>query len=200
MKKQLKQIALVLVTSFAATHLFAQEAPLPVQKLPFSVYSDMGDHFIPSGWMGDYGDLKLADSEKTNPAQGTKCIKITYTGKATGGQKWAGIYWQDPANNWGTTKNAGYNLTGAKLVKFFARGEKGGEVVEFKSGGISSGDYPDSYKADAPATTLTQEWKEYEIDLAGQDLSHVIGGFVFALNKDKNPDGAVFFLDNIRFE
>jgi len=173
---------------------------LPVQKLPFSVYSDQGDHFIPAGWMGDYGDISLNDSFKTNPAQGAKCIQIKYSAKATQGQKWCGIFWQEPANNWGTVKGVGFNLTGAKKLKFSARGEKGGEVVEFKAGGISSGDYPDSFKADGPATTLTQDWKEYEVDLSGQDLTHVIGGFCFAMNKDHNPDGAIFYLDNIRYE
>jgi len=170
----------------------------PPQKLPFSVYSDTGDHFIPAGWMGDTSDLAINASYKTNPAQGASCIQIKYSGKATQGQKWAGIYWQDPANNWGTVKGAGYNLTGAKRISFKARGEKGGEQVEFKAGGIS-GEFPDTFKAEAPIATLTQEWKEYEVDLAGQDLTRVIGGFCFAIAKDKNPDGAVFYIDDIKY-
>ena len=70
---------------------------------------------------------------------------------------------------------------------------------EFKSGGIS-GEFPDSYRAEAPIVTLTPEWQEYVIDLDGQDMTTVIGGFIFAVAKDKNPDGATFYLDEIRFQ
>ena len=175
----------------------AQETK-PPQKLPFYIYSDQSDHFIPSGYMGDTSDIVIAGASKNNPGKGAACMQIKYSGKASGGQKWAGVYWQDPANNWGTVKGAGYNLTGANKVKFMARGEKGGEVVEFKAGGIS-GEYPDSFKAESAPVTLTVDWKEYEIDLTGQDLSSVIGGFVFTCAKDKNTDGATFYLDEIRY-
>jgi len=199
-KTKMTLSALAIAASFSLGTLFAEDATPSTQKLPFSVYSDQGDHFVPAGWMGDSGDLTFNDHFKVNPGQGAKCIQVKYSGKAAGGQKWSGIYWQEPANNWGATKGAGFNLTGAKKIKFMARGDKGGEMVEFKAGGISSGDFPDSFKAEAPITTLTAEWKEYEIDLSGQDLSHVIGGFCFALNKDHNSDGATFYLDNIRYE
>lgn len=175
----------------------AQETK-PPQKLPFYVYSDQGDHYIPSGFMGDTSDIVIVGTSKTNPGKGASCMQIKYSGKAAGGQKWAGVYWQDPANNWGTIKGAGYNLTGATKLKFMARGEKGGEIVEFKAGGIS-GEYPDSFKAEAAPVTLTTDWKEYEIDLAGQDLTTVIGGFMFTCAKDKDADGATFYLDEIRY-
>jgi hypothetical protein len=40
------------------------------ENKPFYVYSDRGastNHFIPSGWMGDYGDLKLDDQNTESP-------------------------------------------------------------------------------------------------------------------------------------
>ena len=46
-------------------------------KNTFYVYADKGarvNHYIPSGWMGDYGDLKLADADTTDPADGKTCI------------------------------------------------------------------------------------------------------------------------------
>jgi hypothetical protein len=192
-----KMTAALVAGLLLANVAWAQEAK-PPQKLPFYLYSDQGDHYIPSGFMGDTSDIVIVGTSKNNPGKGAACIQIKYAGKAAGGQKWAGVYWQDPANNWGTIKGAGYNLTGAKKVKFMARGEKGTEVVEFKAGGIS-GEYPDSFKAEAAPLTLTTDWKEYEIDLAGQDLSSVIGGFMFVLAKDKNADGATFYLDEIRY-
>ena len=48
---------------------------------------------------------------------------------------------------------------------------------------------------------LTQQWQEVEIDLAGADLSYIIGGFAWVadwnmvLNKS-----CTFYLDDIRFE
>ena len=53
------------------------------------------------------------------------------------GQKgWAGIYWQHPDKNWGD--EIGLNLVGAKKISFYAKGERGGEIVEFISGGIAT--------------------------------------------------------------
>jgi hypothetical protein len=48
--------------------------------------------------------------------------------------------------------------------------------------------------------TLTENWKEYAIDLTDADLKHIIGGIYWAANWDNNPDGATFYLDDIRFE
>jgi hypothetical protein len=205
--KSMKILAVILAGGLGLGSVSAQTdagaaAPAeakPPQKLPFYVYSDQGDHFIPSGYMGDTSDITIVGMYKQTPAKGAACMKVKYSGKSGQGNKWAGVYWQDPANNWGTVKGAGYNLTGAKKLKFMAKGDKGGEVIEFKSGGIS-GEFPDSYRAEAPIITLTPEWQEYAIDLEGQDLSTVIGGFIFAVAKDKNPDGATFFLDEIRFQ
>ena len=203
--KSMKILAAILAGGLVVGSVSAQTAPAPApeakppQKLPFYVYSDQADHFIPSGYMGDTSDITIIGMYKQKPAKGLACMKVKYSGKAAQGNKWAGVYWQDPANNWGTVKGACYDLTGAKKLKFMARGDKGGEVVEFKSGGIS-GEFPDSYRAEAPIVTLTPEWQEYIIDLEGQDLSTVIGGFIFAVAKDKNPDGATFFLDEIRFQ
>ena len=52
----------------------------------FNVYTNAkadDNHFIPSGWMGDYGDLKLNDKYFDDPHSGGSCIQIVYTNKAT---------------------------------------------------------------------------------------------------------------------
>jgi len=48
--------------------------------------------------------------------------------------------------------------------------------------------------------TLKPEWARYEIDLAGKDLSSIIGGFMFVASAKRNPQGFVFYLDDIYFE
>ncbi|MCM8824212.1 MAG: hypothetical protein NC822_06025 [Candidatus Omnitrophica bacterium] len=179
----------------------------PVKKtnFPFYVYADassLDNHFIPSGWMPATSarDLKLNVNCKENPFSGDSCMKIEY--KNNSGTRWAGIYWQNPANNWGTVPDAGFDLRGATKLTFWARGEKGGEIInEFKMGGISSGEYIDSDSASIGPVKLNKEWTKYEIDLKGRDLSYVIGGFCWATNIDvNNPEGIVFYLDEIRYE
>jgi hypothetical protein len=168
----------------------------------FNVYTDSSapdNHFIPSGWMGDYGDIKFNDKYLTNPHGGTTSIQIVYSNAATNGARWAGIYWQNPPNNWGT-RPGGYDLSGAKRVSFWARGEKGGErLEEVKIGGIT-GEYADSDVAGIGPLVLTTEWQQFTIDLEGKDLTSISGGFCWATNLDVNPEGATFYFDDIRYE
>ena len=169
---------------------------------PFVLYSDKGskeNHYVPSGFMPDGQCVKLDDSWREGCYSGTSCIKAVYDvecSKKT--QKWVGVYWQNPANNWGKQKG-GFNLTGATKLTFWAKGEKGGErIEEFKIGGIT-GDYPDSDSAVIGPVILTNEWKQYTIDLRAKDLSYLIGGFAWATNVDVNPESCTFYLDDIRY-
>jgi hypothetical protein len=149
------------------------------------------------------------------PHSGTTAIKVVYDPRGSGPNscdyappcKWAGVYWQNPANNWGTVPRAGYDLRGYTKLTFWARSEAGASV-EFKVGGIT-GQYPDSIPPPALSTgiqTLTTEWQPYAIDLSNADLSYVIGGFLWTTSwKDNgigtdNPKQLVFFLDDIQFE
>jgi hypothetical protein len=172
------------------------------EAMPFYVYSDrssMSNHFVPSGYMGDYGDIKYDGVSKDNPYLGDSCIKFTYSGKATQGAYWGGVYWLNPANNWGSV-DAGFDLSRATKLTFWARGEKGGErIEEFKIGGIM-GEYSDSDSATIGPVILNKEWTQYTIDLKGKDMSYIIGGFLWSANIDNNPQGATFYLDEIKYE
>jgi len=172
------------------------------ESVPFYIYADkssINNHFIPSGWMGDYGDIKLDTASTEDPYLGDTCLKTIYSGKATNGARWAGIYWQNPANNWGAT-DAGFDISKAVKLTFWARGDKGGErIEEFKVGGIM-GEYSDSDSAGIGPVILNKEWAQYTIDLKGKDMSYVIGGFCWATNVDVNPEGATFYLDEIKYE
>ena len=169
---------------------------------PFVIYADMNspeNHFQPSGWMGDTSDLKVVEDAFNSMRHGTTSIKVIYSAKKTQGAGWAGVYWQNPSNNWGT-RPGGYDLTGAKKVTFWAKGEKGGErIEEFKVGGIA-GEYPDSDVAGIGPVVLTAEWQQYSIDLEGKDLSSISGGFCWVANADSNPQGVTFYLDDIKYE
>jgi hypothetical protein len=182
--------------------LTAEESQL---NFPFYVYADsssLDNHFIPSGWMPATAarDLRINVNWQDNPFSGDSCIRIEYENNS--GTRWAGMYWQEPGSNWGSIPNAGYDLGEATKLTFWARGQEGGEIInEFKMGGIVSGEYPDSDSAGIGPVKLTKQWEKYEIDLRGRDLSHVIGGFCWATNIDVNdPEGVVFYLDEIRYE
>ncbi|MCU0651465.1 MAG: hypothetical protein MUC39_00775 [Candidatus Omnitrophica bacterium] len=197
-------LALACVISFAG-FAFAEEAAVaaqPAGQKAFNVYTDKrsaDNHFIPSGWMGDSGDLKLNDQFMENPHGGTTCLQFSYSAKKSQGQGWAGMYWQNPANNWGS-KKGGFDLTGMTKLTFWARGAKGGEVIQkFVVGGIK-GAYPDSTLVEMGPVELTDTWKEYTINLAGKDLSFISGGFGWVASADQNPNGAVFYIDDVKYE
>ena len=168
----------------------------------FPVYKDRMDrtnHFAPSGWMGDYGDVRMNDGSKNMPYSGKTCIKFTYSAEGKQGSRWAGVYWQNPANNWGE-KKGGYDITGATKLTFWLRGEKGGErIEEIKIGGIG-GMYPDSDAIGMGPIDLTTERTQYQMDLETVDLSYINGGFCWVINADANPDGCVFYFDDIQYE
>lgn len=188
----------LLISSVLARDVSSQE-----ENMPFYVYYDTGssyNHFYPSGWMGDWGEIKFNDDYRRDPRSGGSCIRVTYFGKGFHGAGWAGIYWQNPLKNWGTVFG-GYNLSKAKRLSFYAKGEKGGEVIsEFKVGGIT-GDYSDSGVVSIGPVVLTDQWKQYIIDLTDADLSYISGGFCWSTSKNVNSDRPItFYLDEIRYE
>ncbi len=171
---------------------------------PFVVYQDKGslNRFVPSGYMPTGECIKMDDAWRDNCHENTSCIKVVYdTGCSLKSRRWAGVYWLNPADNWGDRKG-GYNLTGARRLVFWARGEAGGErIAEFRLGGVGNGrEYPDSDTASIGPVILSKEWKEYAIDLRDKDLTYISGGFAWIANTDDNPSSCVFYLAHIRYE
>jgi hypothetical protein len=166
----------------------------------FDVYTDMnagGNHFYPTGWMGDDTSLAMDEGYTLNCHSGTSCIKVDFTAK---GRNWSAVYWQEPEKNWAKIPNAGYDLTNATDLTFKVRGENGNEIIEFFMGGIQ-GIYPDSVSKQSTGwLKLSKEWKTYTISLRNKDLSHIIGGFGFALNAPNNKNGATFYIDDIQYQ
>jgi hypothetical protein len=171
---------------------------------PFYVYQDKGsrNRFTPSGYMPTGECISVDDGWQYDVKDGKTCMRVIYDVICSReGRKWAGVYWQNPPDNWGSRKG-GYDLTGATKLVFWAKGELGGErIEEFHIGGMGAGQiYPDSDTAGIGPVILTKEWKEYTIDLRGKDLSYISGGFAWIANVDSNLHHCTFYLDNIRFE
>lgn len=198
----------VFACAMLASHLSAAESKTKKREetpksdfKTFYIYQDARsreNHYIPSGWMGDYSGIKMNEAWKDRPYSGATCLQFTYNQK--GNDRWAGIYWQSPPNNWGERKS-NMNIVGAKKCTFWARGEKDGIVMEkFKVGGIRGTNFTDTAEVEIGPITLKNKWEKFEIPLAGEDLSMIIGGFCWVATMDANPDGAVFYLDEIKFE
>lgn len=212
-----------LIIPLAMSSLMSAEPEKKMGNKPtddvFVIYTERGsrlNHYVPSGWMGDFGDLKFnngwkegvaktfgkGDKRPKDPAlKDETCMQIKYSAERKQGAGWAGIYWQSPANNWGD-KRGGYNLSAYSKLTFWAKGAEGGEVIDkFLIGGITGQtEEGDSDEASISPVELTKEWKKYTIDLKGLDLTHIIGGFGFAANSDVNPDGFTIYLDEIQLE
>jgi len=174
---------------------------------PKSTPVDVIADFVFAGWMGDgesFGEraITLNDSCTENPHSSPACVKVTYH-VLPGSIGWAGVYAQynvKGQGNWGDLP--GKNLKGHTKLVFYAKGEKGGEVVEFKAGGIDAPgkQYKDSFEYSMGTIKLEREWTRYEMDLSGEDLSLVIGGFCWVATVRSNPNGLTFYIDSISYE
>jgi hypothetical protein len=183
------------VTPSEASEISAKAAKSQKEQLPFALDSK----FYPSGWMGDgeFGQefIQLRRRPATIEGQETTAISIIYR---KGPKGWAGIYWQYPDGNWGD--KPGRNLLGARAITFLAKGARGGEIVEFKSGGIR-GQYRDSYEVSLDKVVLKKDWTRYSIDLSKSDLSSVIGAFAWTITASDNESGNITtYLANLRVE
>ena len=185
--------ALALLVS-GAVQADAPKAGTVKAKLPLVVYAESGTFapFVPSGYMGNIGAIKMNDKCTVNPHSGKTCIQADYAARS----KWGGVVWQNPANNWGT-KPGGWNLTGAKTLSLWARGAKGTEVVTFVFGLVQNKPSSDTSTGTLANVHLTKAWKKYTIPLTGKNMSHIITGFAWTLGANGSPE--TFYLDDIQY-
>ena len=165
----------------------------PKASLPLVLTPETGAApYDASGFMGNTGAIGM-ETSTDDPHGGKTALKVDY--KAA--DNWGGVVWQSPANDWGD-KPGGLNLSGAKKLTFWARGAKGGEKVTFGAGLIGR-DKPfyDTGQAKTEVT-LTPAWKQYEIDLSGQDLTRIKSGFYWTAAAGGAP--FTFYLDDVKYE
>lgn len=181
--------------------------------------SSAGNRFHARGMLPDASaPVRINGSWTENPHSGATAIRCEFSPEP-GRSPFGGFYFMNgtlsgtqraPQLNWGTVPNAGVNLQGAVALTFWARGQAGGERIEFFMGGVGRNEwgepvapYPDSSpRVPALGTTflLTTSWQKFTIDLTGRDLSYVLGGFAWVASASLNPAGAVFFLDDIEYQ
>ncbi len=165
-------------------------------EFPLVVYSEGTNDqaYIPAGWMGDTKSMKVEPSWTDSPHSGKTCMRCDFTAD----KGWGGVVWQNPAQDWGD-RAGGFDLTGAKKLTFWARGEKGGEVVDFKFGILGrEKKFFDTGKGGLERVTLTRDWKQYEINISNQDLTRIKTGFEWNLASSGQP--ITFYLDDVQWE
>jgi len=185
----------------------------------FPVYDDLssaGNHFsswakIPDG----SARVTMVGGSTDNPHSGATTIRAQFDASSPAGfggfLLLNGILPQGataPQPNFGTVPNAGIDLSGATALTFWARGLAGGEVIDFLAAGVGrdpdsgtpTAPYPDSSPGVKLRLTLKAQWQQYRIDLTDKDLHYVLGGFGWVAATSDNPQGAVFFLDDIQYE
>lgn len=166
----------------------------------YPVYTDWlssPDGFVPNPQNG----AGIYECDRSDPIEGDLSIRNSYM--PIDNINWGGVDWLYPENNYGD-KPDGKDLRNANKLTFYAKGEVGGEKVNFFVGGIGdkSDLYPESLRPEVSTgfISLTESWQKYTIDLRGKNLTHMIRGFGWVTNQCANPDGIVFLLDDIRFE
>lgn len=186
------------------------------------VYKDYGltqNHFSQKAKMAGNDSNLVKDMDENwqeNPYAGKSCIRCE---QITRSGDWGGWLFLNgylpkgesvPKLNDGTMDGQGLDLTGAKELRFWARGEHGGEKVEFFTAGFGydgetgerTAPHPDSTrKRSLGVVSLTDDWREYTIRLNGANLNYIVCGFGYVLSGDASGStDNVFFLDEIRFE
>jgi exo-beta-1,3-glucanase (GH17 family) len=168
--------------------------------------------FIPSGWMGDAekeGVLQVDESSTPRPqSRLPHSEQWTYRPKL-GRNGWAAVAWQFPENNWGQKQGKDWSTLRLSRVTVWARGvrDRRGNFpkLQFKAGGNTNPDrtkypYQASFEVESDFVTLTEDWKQYSIDLTRQNLSQVVSAFTVVLSAQTfGSDGGTFYLDEIEY-
>lgn len=168
-------------------------APAKKGELPLAIIGDSVSPYVPSGWIGDTKAITVDPDCITTPRSGAACTKVSFT--QVGG--WGGVVWQHPANAWGE-RSAGLDLTGAKTLSFWVRGETGGEEMTFGTGMIGPDKKFHDTVRQSIKLTLSSEWTRHEFNVSGADLSRVISGFYWTIAGQGKP--VTFYLDDVRWE
>ncbi|MEM9080493.1 MAG: hypothetical protein AAGC74_07380 [Verrucomicrobiota bacterium] len=168
----------------------------PKTNLPATIYSEHSSEMLwaSSGIMPDPNFIALNTNCTTKPHSGDTCLEIKYNS----GGDWSGLQWQSPDGDWDNNAPGGFDLTGATVLKLWARGQNGGEQAELSLGGPLTGLYPNTAQTNFGTITLTPEWQEFTFPLANLDLRRIKNPLTLILKGNGFPYR--IYLDDITFE
>jgi hypothetical protein len=146
------------------------------------------------------GAKKRIHWEKTSPSDAHSppdAWKIDF--EKSGG--FAGICWKNKAGNEGEAPGDDLSKARYRRLSFWAKGAVGGEVAEFRAGGLGNVKtrYRDSFDVTAGKIRLTPSWSEYAIYVSDADLSSVMTPFCALFHREDNAEHTIVYLDDIRY-
>ena len=143
--------------------------------------------------MGNAAAIRMS-TVGNDAKNGKNCLQVEYRS----GDAWGGVLWQSPAEDWDGLHPGGANLTGATELEFWAKGQSGGETVNFVFGVLDGNQpYRDTAKGELKDVILTKAWTRYSIPLKGLDLRQIKTGFGWSLAGQGKA--VTFFLDGVRY-
>ncbi len=179
-------------------------ASLIAEPLPIVV----DDFFAPSIWGGNgtapasvspSGSDGNADCAGNRAPGGRGVCHVVRLLSFDKGATYAGASWLHPNGNWGYFP--GLRLaSGATKISFKARGEHGGEVIRFQSGGLKDTAFPDPFFVESKIT-LSDAWQSYSIDVSGVAYqAGVVTGFILYIDIAQNQAPLLFYVDDVVWE
>lgn len=160
---------------------------------------------VPNGAITENLIRDFTTADESEPFGGSgKVIRIDFE---LNPKVWAGVAVASCPDCWGQKPcpkpPAVYtDIKGATRLVFYARGERGGEIIEAKVAILGNQPCGDStlLPAESGYIRLTNEWKQYSICLRYFDLSRVITPFAIFVEGKHNRQSVRVFLDEIYFE
>jgi hypothetical protein len=146
------------------------------------------------------GAKKRIHWEKTQPVEAHSAPdawKIDF--EKSGG--FAGVCWKNKAGNEGEAPGDDLSKAGYRRISFWAKGATGGEVAEFRAGGLGNVKtrYQETFDVTAGKIRLTPTWAQYAIYVKDADLSSVMTPFCALFHREDNPEHAIVYLDDIQY-
>jgi hypothetical protein len=113
----------------------------------------------------------------------------------------AGICWKNKAGNEGEAPGDDLSKGGYRRLSFWAKGAVGGEVAEFRAGGLGNVKtrHQETFDVTAGKIRLTPNWQEYGIYVNDVDLSSVMTPFCALFHREDNAEHTTVYLDDIQY-
>ncbi|MCP4482732.1 MAG: hypothetical protein GY817_08295 [bacterium] len=149
-------------------------------------YGHPGNKFGIIEMNGDTNNIKMLNNVSIGHKEGLSCMKIMYYPNDV-----------DNAiiNGWSSLKLKLYlpqNFSGYTKIIFWIRGEVGGETIDSIRVGTSE-------KNELGSLILRNTWEQYEIGLESLEINLTDTGLMMIFEADSNPQGSIFYLDDVHF-
>ena len=150
----------------------------------------VSQHFSASGYMGDIDGLSSSACAASTDPCAPACQSWTWT--PTSGS-WVGVYWQYPANNWGS--ETGKRIAaGATAITFEAWADRDGLSASFFAG------LSDTFRVTLDDVELSTTPTTYRIELTDAEYETVIGAFGWSTTTPADGMPMTLSVRDVRWE